>query len=145
MKTTIHQSLTTDSYINYLRNKFKWDHCTYNEIDWQQKHHICKLIPANITPWATKLGTNRLPLNGEKFFPIHTPFYPSCKQHRENTDHFLTCTAYPDMTQPQKKALRKLLDRYNIDPNLRILLFRIAEGQSCDTQALLQPNPQFPL
>ena len=77
MKTIIHQSLTSDSYINYLRNKFQWDHYAYNEIDWHQKQQICKLIPAYITPWAIKLGTNRLPLNGEKNFPVIHHFVPS--------------------------------------------------------------------
>ena len=67
------------------------------------------------------------------------------KKHRENTDHFLTCTSYTDMTQSQKQALSKLLKKYNIDPHLRILIFRIAEGKPCDTQALLQANPQFPI
>ena len=84
MKTTIHQSLTSDSYINYLRNKFKWDHYAYNEIDWQQKQQICKLIPAHITPWAIKLGTNRLPLKGEFFFPVIHHFVQSANNIKKS-------------------------------------------------------------
>ena len=145
MCTTIHQASTTDAYINFLRTKFNWSYHTYKEIAWEQKRQLQQRIPEHMRAWTIKLGTNRLPLNGEKFFQSPTIACPICRTAKETTAHFLTCPKYPCNSSQQNTQLIHILNKYRLDPYLRILFLRLASNQSCDTTSLLHAYPQFPI
>ena len=145
LNSSIHQALTSDSLLNYLRTKLTWTHSTYQEVDWPQKTAASHKVPKNQIPWLIKLGTDRLPLNGEKFHQSPTIYCPLCKTSVETSDHFLTCCHYPTIATSCLKELTSTYNKYNVDPYLRILLTRAIKGLKCDTYHLCQAHPTFPI
>ena len=145
LNSSIHQALTSNSFINYLRTKFNWNHSAHHEVDWQQRITASHKVPKHHLPWLIKLGTNRLPLNGEKFHQSPTVFCSLCKRCNETSDHFLTCKQYPSPTAQQLRDLFTIYNKYNIDPHLRILLTRIIKGLPCDLHHICQAHPTFPI
>lgn len=145
MNTAIHQSLTSNSFLNYLRTKLEWSHSTYTEVDWQQKIAVTAKTPKHLQPWQTKLGTNRLPLNGEKFYQSPTVTCPLCKTCVETSEHFLTCDHYPPIAQSLMNNLISIYNKYHIDPYLRLLLTRTIKGLPCDMQSICHDHQLFPV
>ena len=79
------------------------------------------------------------------FFQIPTVYCPVCKTSKEISDHFLTCQRYPSLSDTNKTELSKLIDKYRIDPYLKILIFRVITCTPCDTASLLQSYPTYPV
>ena len=107
---SIHQAATTDAFLNHIKTKFRWTSNLYKEIDWNAKAKIMKQVPANIKPWLLKLGTDRLPLLGEKFTHSPTNMCPMCNLHKETPNHFLLCSYYKRHTDQQNQQLIDIMN-----------------------------------
>ena len=118
INSSIHQALTSSSLLNYLLTKLTWTPLTYHEVDWQQKIAASHTVPKHHIPWLIKLGTDRLPLNGEKFHQSPTIYCPLCKTCKETSNHFLTCCHYPTIATQYLQELTTTYNKYNIDPYL---------------------------
>ena len=134
----MHQAATTDAFLNHIRTKFGWHSNLYQEIDWDTKAHTIKNIPSTLKPWPIKLGTDRLPLLGEKFIQSPTILCPMCHLYKETTKHFLTYPYYPSETDQQTAQTIQVLQKVRLDPYLRILLRRVLKRQSCKVYDILQ-------
>ena len=122
MNPSIHQAATTDSFLNHIKTKFGWQATLYQEIDWEAKANTMKYMPANLKPWLIKLGTDRLPLLGEKFTSSSTILCPMCNLYKETMPHFLTCSYYPSFTDQQTLQMIQVFQKVRLDPYLRILI-----------------------
>ena len=145
LNPSIHQAATTDSFINHIKTKFGWHANLYHEIDWEAKANIMKYMPVHLKPWLIKLGTDRLPLLGEKFTTSNTILCPMCHLYKENMSHFLTCSYYSSCTESQTSQLIQVFQKVRLDPYLRILIRRVLDRKSCTVYELLQDHPTFPV
>lgn len=141
----IHQAATTNDFINFLRTKLNWKSSTYNEVDWSQRDYIMRRSSPVLQRWILKLSTNRLPLLGEKFMTSTTTLCPVCNRERETTQHFLTCSKYPTLTDKELTLILGVFAKQRVDPYLRFLLTRLITGKPCTTYHILQDKPTFPV
>ena len=65
MPSEIHNAMTSEKYISYLKHKLEWRNSTYKEIDWQISHLISTYTLSTRQPWNIKFSCNRLPLYWE--------------------------------------------------------------------------------
>ena len=145
MNPSIHQAVTTDAFINHIKNRFDWNSNLYKDIDWTTKTNTMKRTTVNLHPWLIKLSTDRLPLLGEKFTQSHTSLCPMCNLRKETPHHFLTCSYYKTDTENLNKQLIQIMNKVRMDPYLRILLSRIIERKYCNVYNILQAHPKYPI
>lgn len=67
-----------------------------------------------------------------------------CNLERETTEHFQCCMHYQVEIGETKNTMTKVLNKYQIDPYLRILLYGVLEGKQCTQQQLKIDYPNFP-
>ena len=112
---TIRQKYGSTEMRTYLCNKFDWVSSTCDTIDWLCHGRALSRLPNTNQVFVVKLIHEWLPLHQQKhhFNRHHTHLCPICRQHIENPNHFLRCTATP-YNQPYSKLLRAICQHCEI-------------------------------
>eukprot|EP00978_Attheya_sp_CCMP212_P017704 scaffold47485_cov57-Attheya_sp.AAC.1 len=133
----IRYAWTSQDLREYMTDKFEWKQTTADLIDWYSHGSTLKSYEYYQHVFCVKLIHERLPVQGEKFTVSANKICPCCTISKETTAHYMECNLNPHTVEELSDRLKPIFDKHDVDPILRILIYRATENQ-CITQDILE-------
>eukprot|EP00978_Attheya_sp_CCMP212_P027776 scaffold93923_cov54-Attheya_sp.AAC.1 len=133
----IRYAWTSQDLREYMTDKFEWKQTTADLIDWYSHGSTLKSYEYYQHVFCVKLIHERLPVLGKKFTASANKICPCCTISEETTAHYMECNLNPHTVEELSDSLKPIFDKHDVDPILRIFIYRATANQ-CITQDILE-------
>ena len=128
----------------HMCTKFGWTTAVHNTIDWQRHGSNLTRLDFYRHRFIVKLIHERLPLQGEPFYPSTSTTCPCCNSAEESHHHFLNCKHNQEPWNDLLPSLTTAYNKFHVDPILSILInLSLEETPLLATLHRLHPTVNF--
>jgi hypothetical protein len=126
----LRQAASSPALEEHIMQKNGWNDWTFNSIDWDPQAKALSKLTYTQEQFATKLAHNLLPTRRhmKRIKQTESDLCPSCLETEETTTHIFACIHRIQWHADFIASLRKVLDKLNTQPDLKMMLLQGISG-----------------